>query len=188
MLLKQLLNCISSQIGWHTWIVKHLGQTKKGKQALTIGLRIVMTKRVKTLRNQWGWPGWGGRFCCVPGAGVGIAINTPFARFRKSLFRKDSQVRNACSFASFCKYAFAEILRFGKLSQYYSGFRKLSRKFANMVSQCFAIFRNLWFRKLSQGFARIRKWTFARIRKCENPNHGCETGNLNVRNLASWMV
>ena len=50
MLLKQLCNSISSQVGWHTCIMKLLGQTKKRKTTLTIGLGIVMTKSLKTLR------------------------------------------------------------------------------------------------------------------------------------------
>ena len=48
-----------------------------------------------------------------PEQGWGLAIKSPFTRFRKSCIRKDSQ----CIFASFCKYAFAEILRFRQFSQ-----------------------------------------------------------------------
>ena len=50
--LKQLCDwlCISSLICWHTWILKHLGQTKERKTALAMGLRIVITKSLKTLR------------------------------------------------------------------------------------------------------------------------------------------
>ena len=118
MLLKQLCNCISShcsQVGWHTLIRKLLGHTKETKTTLTMGLGIMMTKSLKTLRMttlmervlRAG----------LSQGGEGGTINSPFARFRKSCFRKDSQVRNACIFASFRKYAFSEILRFSKLSQ-----------------------------------------------------------------------
>ena len=85
-----------------------------------MGLRIVMTKSVNTLRMTRLRRPPGGGFCGGPGAGaarVGLSMNTPFASFRKSCFRKDSQVRNACIFASFRKYAFAKILKFRKLSQ-----------------------------------------------------------------------
>ena len=67
MLLKQLCNCISSQVGWHTWIMKLLGQTKERKTTLTMGLGIVMTKSLKTLRMTtlmqrvlWALPELGG--------------------------------------------------------------------------------------------------------------------------------
>ena len=55
-----------------------LGQTKERKTTLTMGLGIVMTKSLKTLRMTtliervlWALPEPGGE-----------AINTPFARFR----------------------------------------------------------------------------------------------------------
>ena len=77
-----------------------------------------MTKSVKTLKMTRLRSLCGG-FCGGPGAlaGVGLAINTPFARFHKLCFRKQSHVLNACIFASFRKHAFAEILRFYKLLQ-----------------------------------------------------------------------
>ena len=67
--------------------------------------------------------GWGHSGCQrvlragLSQGGEGGAINSPFVRFCKSCLRKDSQVRNACIFASFRKNAFAVILRFRKLSQ-----------------------------------------------------------------------
>ena len=67
---------------------------------------------------------------------------------------------------------------------------QVSQAFTNMISQalascranleiffyqCLASFRNLWFSKVQQGFARftngfqhLQKWIFARICKCEN--------------------
>ena len=67
--------------------------------------------------RRWGWPGWWGWCCCGPclSRRGGLEINTLVARSLKSCFSKDSQVQNACIFASFRKYAFAEILRFRKL-------------------------------------------------------------------------
>ena len=64
-------------------------------------------------------------------------------------------MQNGCIFASFRKYAFAEILRFRKYD--FAGFRKLSREFANMVSQRFARIRKLSQSMVSQAFARIRQ-------------------------------
>ena len=146
-----------------------------------MGWRIVMR-----VWRRWGWPGWlgGGGFCGGPGAEVGLAINTRFARSHKSCFRKGLLVRNACIFASFRKHAFAEILRFLKPSKIWSKafasfranlqvwFRSISgAMFCNlsqfMVSQAFASFHKL--RKLSQVDFRkdsnVRKsWFFARIR------------------------
>ena len=94
------------------------------------------------------------------GAGVGLVINTPLARFRKKCFRKDSQVRNACIFASFRKYAFTEIqfkyLGFASFCKY-AGFRKLSCKFPNVVSQCFARIRKLSHFIVLQALARFSK-------------------------------
>ena len=71
MLLKQLCNCISSQVGHcrQIWIVNQLLQTKERKSALSMGLRILMTKAVKDVENDqaeeagsaagpeqgWGW-------------------------------------------------------------------------------------------------------------------------------------
>ena len=47
-----------------------------------------------------------------------------------------------------------------------------------MVSQCFASFRNSWFDKLLQGFARVSKWTFTTIRQglASVKNHGFSQG------------
>ena len=52
MLLKQLCNCISSQVGWHTWIMKLLGQTKERKTKLAMSSGIVITNSLKTLGAQ----------------------------------------------------------------------------------------------------------------------------------------
>ena len=138
--------------------MKQLGQTKESKSALTMGLMIAMTKSVKTLRITRLR-----RRILRPGAGVGQPIKKPFARFRKSCFCKDLQVRNACIFASFRKYAFAEILRFANMI--FACFRKLSRKFANIVLQCFTSFRMLLQFMVSQAFARIRKESQMDFRK-----------------------
>ena len=84
---------------------------------------------------------------------------------------------NACIFASFRKYSFAEILRFRKLSQIWFG--RLSQAFAQIrkygiaafrnISQAFAIYCFASFSNLSQMDFRkdlqVRKsWFFARIR------------------------
>ena len=62
--------------------------------------------------------------------------------FRKSCFHKDSLVQNACTFASFCKYAFAEILGFAclKLLQICHRF---SQAFLHFHKYAFAVIRNI---------------------------------------------
>ena len=114
--------------------------------------------------------------------------------FRKLCFLKDSRVRNAYVFwQAFCGAAVSQICiicfrRNTQVEQAFANvisqafaivsFRKPSQAFASMVSQCFHCFkfRNVSqalafssysfarFRKVSQGFARFRTWTFARIR------------------------
>ena len=101
--------------------MKQLGlQTKEIKLVLTMGLRIVMKTCEDVENDQAEEAG----FAADPEQGWGwarLAINTPFTRFCKSCFRKDSRMLNECIFASFHKYAFAEIaaelLRFCKLWQ-----------------------------------------------------------------------
>ena len=93
--------------------MKLLGQTKERKTTLTMGLGIVMTKSLKTLRMTTliervlrARP--------EPGGG---SNKYTFRKVSQIVFRKDSQVRNACVFASFRKYVFAVILMFRKHSQ-----------------------------------------------------------------------
>ena len=88
---------------------------------------------------------------------MGLAINTPFARFRKSCFHKDSQVRNACIFASFRKYAFAELAFANMISHAFASFRANSQIWVCSVSQAFATFRKLSQFMVLQAFARSRK-------------------------------
>ena len=116
MFLKQLCNCISSQVGWHTWIKKHLGQTKEWKY----GFKDSDDEECEDVEDNFA-----------------------------EIFR----------FASFCKYDLA-------------GFCKHWSKSANMASQCCKLsqtFTIYSFAIFLQGFARIHKWTFARI--CKFKNH-----------------
>ena len=143
--------------------MKHFGQTKERKQALTMGLRIVVTKSVKTLRMT----GWGGWLCGGPGAGVGLAINTHFARFRKSCFRKDtsSKCMYFCKLPQICFRRNLEINRFRKLSQIWFCRVSLLLNFSKfsqlLLSQLSPKFRNF---RLSQLLRKSKLLTFARFR------------------------
>ena len=88
--------------------MKHFGQTKKRKSALTLDLRIVMIKpeSLKTLTGACSRGGDSNKY---------TFRKVSQLSFRTLCFRKDSQVRNACIFASFRKFAFAAILKFHKL-------------------------------------------------------------------------
>ena len=82
-------------------------------------------------------------------------------------------MRNACIFASFLNYAFTEILRFRNYD--FAGFCESERwhTFANMVSQCFAVFRKIspaqfifshsFANRFSQGFASAKIMFFRKV-------------------------
>ena len=169
--------------------MKHLGQTKDRKLALTIGLRIMMTKSVKTLRMRGGW------FSAGPEQG-GASNKYTFRKVQQIVFSQgfaSAKCMYFRNFASYRKYSFAEIFRFRKLLQIW--FLMLSRAFEQICNYGFAVlkfasFHNLWFRKLSQVFARIRKWTFARIRQCKNHgfSQGFAMGTLLMSRSYSWAV
>ena len=61
--------------------MKHLGQTKERKTVLTMGLGIVMTKSLKTLRITRLRRPVLLQALPEPGRGGELAINTPFAIF-----------------------------------------------------------------------------------------------------------
>ena len=87
-----------------------------------------------------------------------IKFSQGFASSKSMYFRKISQI-------CFRRNIFPNMLSQKDFRKYALAISQASRKFASMVSQCFASFRNSCFRKDSQGFARIRKWTFAGIRQ-----------------------
>ena len=102
-------------IGWLAYIVKHLGQTKERKTALTIGFGIVMMKSLETLRMHYqarrlgcSWPGL--KLGPEQGGGRGASNKYSFRKVSQLCICKDSRVQNACTSARICKYAFAEIL------------------------------------------------------------------------------
>ena len=112
---------------------------RKSALTLTMGLRIVTTESVKTLRRTrlrrrvlWRARSRGG------------AVN-------KYTFRKVSQIVFSQGFAS------AKCMYFRKLSQIcFRNNTKVSQAFASMISQAFASFRansQIWFRSVSQAFA-----------------------------------
>ena len=65
-------------------MVKHLGQTRERKSALTMSLRIVTTKSVKTLRMNR----LRRRVLLRAQSRGGASKNTPLARFLKSCFAR----------------------------------------------------------------------------------------------------
>ena len=163
MLLKQLCKYISSQVGWLTWIIKLLGQTKERNSSLEYSAydgfgdreKKEMSEDVEDDHANWaGAPGpaWAG--------GVGAS--------NKYTFRKVSQIVYSQGFAGaecmyFCKLMSSSntkvqqiclqvILRFSKLSQVW--FRRLSQGFAQICKYGFTVFSQYM---VSQTFARIRK-------------------------------
>ena len=122
-----------------------------------------MTKSLKTLRMTR--LKWRVLLQALPEQGGWLAINTSFARFR------NSWVWNACTFASFRKYCFAEILNvsqvftleiwFRRLSQTSTHFRKYGFTVFRNISQGFAIYSFAKFHKVSQGFANWLSQGFA---------------------------
>ena len=127
---------------------------RKSALALTMGLRIVTTKSVKTLRRTrlrrlWRARSWGN--LAKFGKPCEIVFSQGFASAKCMYFRKVSQIcfrRNTSvsqAFANVISHAFASVAQ--------------SRKYG------FAVFCKLSQFMVSQGFARIRKWTFAGIRQ-----------------------
>ena len=134
----------------------------------------VMMKSLKTLRmTMLRRRGCGGP-CLSQGKGRGrpgkLAINTPFARFRKQVFANHVFARfRECEIhvflhafaASFANMLSQKCLGLASFRKYdFASFRTLSRIWFCSVSQYFTRFRNLQFRIVSQSFARFRKLIF----------------------------
>ena len=162
--------------------ISGLGQTKERKSALTLtmGLRIVTTKSVKTLRRTrlrrrvlWRPRSSGGAVNKYTFSKVSqIVFSQGFASAKCMYFRKVSQIcisRNTSvsqGFANVISHAFASFAQIRKYG--FAVFRKLSQAFAIHGFASFRKDSQGFANGLSQGFAKdsqVRKsWFFARIR------------------------
>ena len=97
-------------------------------------------------------------------------------------------MRNACIFASFLNYAFTEILKFRNYDL--AGFRESERwhTFANMVSQCFAVFRKISQAQFifSHSFANFRKVSQIDFRKASRVRKSCFFARFRIAVCRWW--